>query len=168
MNKFLFAASTALTAMVMAPAAHATSDLSIVLPAMNASDAYSIDAAGVTDIFSIVLGTSGYFTASFSGVPSSTFTGISGGLYSGSTLLTSFNFFTVDGVTFGSLGSTLVTAPGAYTLRFTGMTLGSSYAGSGTLSAVPETSTWAMMVAGIAALGMTMRRRTTMARVSFS
>ena len=37
-----------------------------------------------------------------------------------------------------------------------------------TISAVPEASTWAMMIAGFAAVGMTVRRRSQNARVSFS
>ena len=37
-----------------------------------------------------------------------------------------------------------------------------------TINAVPEASTWAMMIAGFAAVGMTVRRRSQSARVSFS
>lgn len=37
-----------------------------------------------------------------------------------------------------------------------------------TISAVPEASTWAMMIAGFAAVGMAVRRRSQTARVSFS
>jgi hypothetical protein len=37
-----------------------------------------------------------------------------------------------------------------------------------TISAVPEASTWAMMIAGFAVVGLAVRRRSQSARVSFS
>jgi opacity protein-like surface antigen len=44
----------------------------------------------------------------------------------------------------------------------------STYTGTIDIAPVPEPATWAMMIAGIAVVGTAMRRRSTLARVSFS
>jgi len=45
---------------------------------------------------------------------------------------------------------------------------GGTYNGTIELNPVPEPASWAMMIAGIAAVGFTMRRRATTARMAFS
>jgi hypothetical protein len=60
--------------------------------------------------------------------------------------------------------------PAAHVFTFFGTSTGvatSGFNGNISITAVPETATWAMMIAGIAAVGTALRRRS-VARVSFS
>jgi hypothetical protein len=50
----------------------------------------------------------------------------------------------------------------------TGAATSAGFNGNVSLSAVPEPTTWAMMIAGIAVVGMTMRRRAHVANIAFS
>lgn len=168
MNKFALAASAALVAMACTSAANATVD-NIVLVGIGSSDAYSTDDSTMADFFNFTVPTAGILSAAFSGVPSSSFTSISGGLYKSDVLVTPFEFFINGGGKFGSVAATAVSV-GDYSLRFFGAATGVGYGGSVTLSAapVPEPAAWAMMMIGLGAVGMAMRNRPKNARVAFS
>jgi hypothetical protein len=76
----------------------------------------------------------------------------------------------VDG---GGVANDFIVGPGVYSLHFAGgaavnLASGASYSGTIDVAPVPEPASWAMMIAGIAAVGTAMRRRAHTARVAFS
>jgi hypothetical protein len=168
MKKIALAASAAVAALCMASGAQAAVD-NIVLAGIGSSDAYSTDDATASDIFNFTVPTAGILSAAFGGVPDAAFTSITGGLYSGSVLLSPFAFMELGNSKLGSLAATSVAA-GDYSLRFFNVTAGAGYGGSVTLSAapVPEPASWALMIAGLAAAGVAMRNRSKNVRVAFS
>ena len=73
----------------------------------------------------------------------------------------------------GGVANDFIVGPGIYSLHFTGgaavnANSGASYSGTIDVAPVPEPASWAMMIAGIAAVGTAMRRRSNVARVAFS
>ena len=76
-------------------------------------------------------------------------------------------------ITGGGVGNDFIVGPGVYSIHFSGNAAvtpatGASYSGTIDVAPVPEPASWAMMIAGIAAVGTAMRRRSTVARVAFS
>lgn len=173
MKKAILAATAAVAALGMAPSANATVVEGIQLASWDPFDHFEGEAtaagSGLTDTFSFFLDVASYFTSA----DLSSTAGAAGDL----------DFVTVDidgvhsfGVT-NNLGgvfdfaliSGVYLAAGNHTLNVTYNSTAPkvTYSGNITISPVPEPATWAMMVAGVAAVGMTMRRRST-ARVAFS
>jgi hypothetical protein len=164
MKKFAYAASAALAAMALAPAAQAVVVDEIDL-SVNTDDSFSADSVISPETFGgldFVL-PAGYYLAEVSAAVTGgvtwrftdiKFDGISvlTGLYSGGKFLD---------------GTFLFSTPGPHTLSFIGTGVG-SFGGSISITAVPEPTTWALMLAGVAAVGTALRRRSTLARVSFS
>lgn len=180
MNKFLFAASAAVAAFAMAPAAQAaeyfdTDPGGIQLTIGDLSDDYGAGTTGsgpINDIFHFFVPISGIAmaNATFASTPASALINFVGGLYDeNDVLVSSFQFITFGAGLFGSLDPASVEGGKNYKLVFTGSAnAATSYGGNVTIAPVPEPATWAMMVAGIAAVGFTMRRRSNTARVAFS
>lgn len=179
MNKFLLAASAAVAAMTMAPAASADVynpdvENGITLTLANLSDGFSsntLPVGPVYDVFNFFVPISGIATAdaTFSSTPASALEGFTGGLYDeNDNWLSSFQFITFGTGLFGSLDAIAVEGGKNYKLIFAGnANAETSYGGNLAITPVPEPTTWAMMIFGIAAVGFTMRRSQT-ARVAFS
>lgn len=170
MKKTLFAVSAALAALAMAPAANATV-FNVVL---------SQDANTYTSGYSSNGGLSGFFSDTFNFSP---FIGASSADISltnvgKGTKKIVFSKIQLDGINLlpflsGNVVSIadLPVAAGLHKLIIEGTAGGNaSYGGNVnfTLAAVPEPATWAMMIAGIGAVGVAMRRRSATARVAFS
>jgi hypothetical protein len=181
LKKFLFVASAALAAAAMAPAANAS--VTVACPGADATNPTSaigtctftsgptggftssiFKATAFTDNFFITTGSFG--DLSFTLTNTAALSGIS---FSSIQLFDSANTLLGNIVT-GSLPTTFFSlAADTYKLVLTGATTGpATYSGTIDLAPVPEPTTWAMMVAGIAAVGMTMRRRSKNVRVAFS
>ncbi|OJY71607.1 MAG: hypothetical protein BGP16_13485 [Sphingobium sp. 66-54] len=174
MKKTLYAAAAALGVVAMAPAASAT-DLSIAL--VQSGDSYTADYgnAGLANAFSDTI----TFTPAIADALAD-ITLIQAG--TGLSAIT-FSELTLDGI---DLLPSLTAIPGSNVLVLTGyalaagehvLTVGGTAGGnasySGTVNfalgaAVPEPATWAMMVVGVAAIGMTLRRRSHVTRIAFS
>ncbi|HWJ69805.1 MAG TPA: FxDxF family PEP-CTERM protein [Sphingobium sp.] len=180
MKKFLLATSAALAAFAMAPSASGatfyepTDPNGITLTLDNLSDGFSsqtLPIGEIHDIFNFTVPVDGMASvlSVVTSVPGARLADFAGGLYSGDDLLSSFTFEMLDGgVLFGSLAPILLTGGVDYRLVFTGEALErTSYGGNLTVTPVPEPATWAMMIAGIAAVGLTMRRSQT-TRIAFS
>lgn len=174
MKQAFYAAAAALGVVAMAPAASAT-DLSYAL--VQNGDSYTADYgnAGLAGSFNDTI----TFTPSI-GDALADITLIQAG--NGLAAIT-FSELTLDGI---DLLPSLVINPGSSVLVLTdyvlaagehvltiGGTAGGNASYSGTVNfalsaAVPEPATWAMMVVGVAAIGMTMRRRSNVTRIAFS
>ncbi|WP_148276618.1 FxDxF family PEP-CTERM protein [Sphingobium sp. SYK-6] len=175
MKKVVFAAAAAMAALGLAPAANAAVVDPIDLSGGKVTDAFTGEVAGAgdfVDTFDFFLDTPSALTSSsitsilttLKGAGDIDFTKVS---FNGTILFDIYNnqfggvdLATVAGVWLGA---------GAHTLVVEGTAFGAaSYGGNINVSPVPEPATWAMMVAGIAAVGMTMRRRARNVRVAFS
>ncbi|MBO9574841.1 MAG: PEP-CTERM sorting domain-containing protein [Sphingobium sp.] len=174
MKKVILAATAALAAALVAPAANAS--VSISCPQISGSASCSFSEGNGT----------GFYGNSVNGAFDDTYYITLTDLYKLSITLT--NTVNVGGpITFGlhqllnsvpsSLGdiaggavaNNFIVGPGTYALHFTGnSTSSASYSGTIDVAAVPEPASWAMMIAGIAAVGTAMRRRSQLARVAFS
>jgi len=174
MKTALYAAAAALGVVAMAPAASAT-DLSYAL--VQDGDSYTANYGHA--------GLAGAFNDSITFTPSVGDSLADITLVQAGTGLTAISFseLTLDGI---DLLPSLVSNPGGSVLLLTGyalaagehvLTIGGTAGGNasygGTVnfalgSAVPEPATWAMMLVGVAAIGMTMRRRSPVTRVAFS
>ena len=93
-------------------------------------------------------------------------------LFTGTTLITSFNFapgtnFVVgqDFATTLGAGGTFTVTPSAGNVNFTG---GVGTVTSSVSAAVPETATWGMMIAGFGMMGAALRTRRRSTKVSFA
>jgi hypothetical protein len=155
MKKLLYAAASAVAMMAMAPSANAATFINV--DGLNGAFDLSLDytiGAGPVDISIISLGGADV-----------DFTSVSFGAQS----LTVVNdiFATIDTAV---LFPPIAFAAGTYTLRLIGTsTAGGAFTGVlNSAPAVPEPATWAMMLAGVAAVGTAMRRRSYSSRVSFS
>jgi PEP-CTERM motif len=99
---------------------------------------------------------SGLYIELFSGAPN---TGVSL-----ETTIASYSSGATGGVQFGSLAGTVI-GPGTYYVEIGGTTVGNistdtaHYGGSFSISAVPEPSTWAMMILGFIGVGFMAYRR---------
>lgn len=172
MKKTILAATAAIAALGLAPAANATVTEGITVSSSNLFDTFAGKAAsagaGLSDSFAFVLDVASYFTTSNIG---STATPL-GDLDFVSVDIDGVHFFTISnsGITSeGNLGP-IYLAAGAHTLNvvYNSTAANVTYSGDIAVTPVPEPTTWAMMVAGIAAVGMTMRRRSQNVRVAFS
>lgn len=169
MNKFLLAASAAVAALAMAPAANAAT--TITLSGTPLSGTFGNTVSGdFTDIFEFSFSGAGNASGSVTSVALNGI-GAAGDI--------SFSSITIDGTAFTPLftganewfvlSPTLLAADTVHTLKIVGSSIGSSsYGGQLAIAAVPEPATWAMMIAGVAAVGVAMRRRSQNVRVAFS
>ncbi len=180
MNKIILAASVAFAALSIAPAANAS--VALVCPDIDGlgycffSEANQTGNFGdsfptpqtFTDMFTVQL-TSNHalsITATKTAVTGGTISIPTAGLYDSlNNLVGLLNF---DGA---SNPTTFNLVAGNYYLKFEGEVLDHAASYSGTIDIgtyVPEPATWAMMIAGIAAVGATMRRRVRATNVAFS
>ena len=180
MKKLLFAAAAAFSAMAVAPAANAAVSLTCpgnsvaafctfnqTLMTGNFGDSFS-SGETIDDKFKIVL-TSKYYL-SLTGTKTSATGGVI--TFTNASLLDVFSA-PVGPVPF--LGPTnpltYLLSAGTYYLKFDGSVASGAASYSGTIDIkpfVPEPASWAMMIAGIAVVGVAMRRRSQRATVSFS
>ncbi len=173
MKKAFYAAAAAFAVVAMAPAASAT-DISIPLEQVGSTFTADYGNSGLSGVFS------DKFTFSpFVGASSADFSLVQVGLGAGAI---AFTTLTIDGIDL--LPSLTIVPGGAFLLLsdfalsagehvlIIGGTAGGNASYSGTVNfavtAVPEPATWAMMIAGIAAVGVTLRRRSQNVRVAFS
>lgn len=171
MNKLLYAASAAVMALAMSPAAHATV---YNVPLTFDTDTYT---AG----YSAKVTTGGFFSDSFifSPVTADSFADVSLTNVGSGVKHITFSKITLDGIDLLPFlsGSNVLSISGLF-LNSTLHTLivegngggNASYGGNVnfTLAPIPEPATWALMVAGVAAVGVAMRRRATNVRIAFS
>lgn len=176
MNKYLLAASAVVAALGIAPAANAS--VSIACPGFSGLGYCTFDEGNATGNFGDSFKTAQSFadtfsltlTADYQVSITATNTAATGGpiSFTSAELLDS-SMNPVGPLAFGAVPTTFMLSAGTYYLNFAGAATGSSsYSGTIDISAIPEPATWAMMVAGIAAVGMTMRRRSQNVRVAFS
>lgn len=167
MKTFVLAATAALAALTMTPAANAAT--TIVLTGSPLSGSFGNTVAGsFSDVYEFTLSNPGYASGS---VTSISFAGLgeAGDISFDSISINDTFFFTPmsSGVNEWHLLTPAVLLSGATQLVGTAIGTG-SYGGQLNVAAVPEPATWAMMVVGIAAVGMTMRRRSQNMQVAFS
>ena len=156
MKKLLYAAASAVAMMAMAPSANAATFINV--DGLNGAFDISLDytiGGGPVDISIISLGAA---DVDFTSV---TF---------GSQALTITTDLLGTSIDTAILFPPVAFAAGTYTLHLIGTsTAGGAFTGVLTAPpAIPEPATWAMMLAGVAAVGTAMRRRSYSARVSFS
>lgn len=172
MKKAILAATAAVAALGLAPSANATVVEGIQLASWDPFDHFEGEAASagalLSDSFAFTLDVDSYFTTALLGSVS----GPQGNI--------DFISVDLDGVFFGTVsnGAFFSTAEivgafltaGAHTLNisYSSTKAAVTYSGDISIAPVPEPTTWAMMVAGIAAVGVAMRRRSQNARVAFS
>lgn len=178
MKKAIFAAAAAIAALGFAPAANATVVEGITLSASTLFDHFEGKSAsagvGLTDKFTFTLDVASSFTSAFIG-------SVAGGLKPPFDQI-DFTSVDIDGVHIFDIangffdsasltGAVLAAGDHTLTLVYNSTKAGITYSGDISISPaapVPEPATWAMMVAGIAAVGVTLRRRSLTGRVSFS
>jgi hypothetical protein len=172
MKKVILAATAAVAALGLAPAANATVVEGIQLSSFDPFDHFEAEAASasalLSDAFAFSLDVDSYFTTVFVG--------------SASGPLGNIDFISIDldGVAIGSVsngaffstaeivGAFLTAGNHVLNISYSSSKPKVTYSGDITIAPVPEPTTWAMMVAGIAAVGVAMRRRSQNARVAFS
>jgi hypothetical protein len=187
MNKALLAATAVLAAMTVAPAANA--GVTLACPQMVGSASCSFNQDAGTGFFG-----NSFSKGATANVPFedtyNIFLDASSSLYRLSITLT--NTISVGGpitftlhellstapavlgtITGGGVANNFLVGPGVYSIHFKGIaavtpTTGASYSGTIDVAPVPEPASWAMMIAGIAAVGSVLRRRSATARVAFS
>lgn len=170
MKTFILAASAALAALTMAPAANAATTITLVGSPLSGSFGNTV-AGDFSDVYEFTLTSPGYASGS---VTSISFAGLDlpGDISFSSISINDTFFFTPmsTGLNEWHLLTPAVLLSGAtHTLKLVGNAVGTgSYGGQLNVAAVPEPATWAMMVVGIAAIGMTMRRRSPNTQVAFS
>lgn len=172
MKKSVLAASAVMLATVMAPAANAAVVDGIDLTS-SVTDSFGgvVTAGSFSDAFTFTLNEASALTSAsitnilvqLTGLGDIDFTSVD---FDGN------NFFSISnnlgGVTDLAYISGVPLAAGSHTLTVQGFAYGAaSYGGNITISPVPEPATWAMMIAGIAAVGFAMRRRNQTTRVAF-
>lgn len=169
MKKAILAATAAMAAFAMAAPASATVVDPINLAGIPGFDSFSGTVTGnmatFTDTFSFTL--SGPFSAA-ANLTSISLNGFGN---------IAFTSVTLNGIALSISNGVVSSAETTSPLFITGNshelvvqgTGNGSYGGSIVVtSPIPEPATWAMMIAGIAAVGMTMRRRNQNVRVAFS
>ncbi len=169
MKKTILAATAAIAALGLAPAANATVVEGIQLSTSKVFDHFEgkASASGLqSDVFSFTLDVASYFTSaklsSVQGLGNIDFTAVNlDGIY---------NFVVTNGFFDTAEIAGVYLSAGTHNLNVSYTSSGAdvTYSGDIAIAPVPEPTTWAMMVAGIAAVGMTMRRRSQNVRVAFS
>jgi len=176
MNKTLLAAAAAVAVLGMAPAANAS--VSIACPGTSSLGYCTFDEVNWTgnfgnsfpdaqsflDTFTLTL------TADYQLSITMTNTAATGGPIDFTTAeLLDSSMTSLGTLAFGSVPTTFNLAAGVYHLSFSGDALKSaSYSGTIDIAPIPEPATWAMMVVGIAAVGVALRRHRRNVRVAFS
>lgn len=170
MKTFVLAATAALAALTMAPAANAATSIVLTGSPLSGSFGNTVS-GGFSDVYEFTLSNPGYASGS---VTSISFAGLgaAGDISFDSISIDDAFFFTPmsSGVNEWHLLTPAVLLSGTtHTLKLIGSAIGTgSYGGQLNVAAVPEPATWAMMVIGIAAVGMTMRRSSKNMQVAFS
>jgi hypothetical protein len=174
MKKAFYVAAATAAAFAMAPSAQAA--ISLSCPQLSGSASCSFTEAAGT----------GFYGNSVSGAFDDTFIITLASAYKLSITLT--NTISVGGpITFsmrdllnsapsslgliagGAIANEFLVGPGTYALHFKGFsTHKASYSGTIDVAAIPEPSSWLLMIAGIAAVGTALRRRARNVRVAFS
>lgn len=187
MKKILFAASAAIAAMTMASNASAAlqlvgkDDIQILDSTWSDNFGVTVKTAGPGNAFSAVFtfDTTGFgeLLADLSIISGVTSLNQKGDVDFTSVTLDSFVFdITPDQFNsttgkyedIASLGAVKL-SEGLHTVTVTGFAVApASLGGTINVSPVPEPATWAMMIAGVAAVGMSMRRRSSVSQVAFS
>ena len=177
MKKALIAATAAFAALTVAPAANAS--VSLTCPQISGSASCTFDESAGTGFYGNSVTSdfvdTFYITLTDSYRLSITLTNTLD--VNGPVLFNLVELLNSSSVSLGTLAGGAVpnsfnVGPGVYALQLTGglaegATRG-SYSGTIDIAAVPEPASWAMMIAGIAAVGVSMRRRNQTARVAFS
>lgn len=170
MRGYLLAASAALAAVAIAPAANATVSEGIQLSSTKVFDHFEGKAAtagnGLTDIFTFSLDEASVFTSSLLHSVASP----SGDLEFVSVDFDGVHFFDLVNGFFSDASIAFVPlAAGDHTLNVTynSTKAGVTYSGDISIVPVPEPATWGLMLIGIGAVGLTMRRRLQLAKTSF-
>jgi hypothetical protein len=176
MKKILLAASAAIAALSVAPAANAS--VAIVCPGFSLLGYCTFDEPNQTGNFGNSFASSQGFADSFKLTLTdlyelsitATNTAVTGGPISFTTAaLLDSSLASLGPIAFGAVPTTFHLAPGTYYLSFVGNASASaSYGGTIDIAAIPEPAAWGMMIAGLAAVGVCMRRRAQTARVAFS
>ncbi|MBT2188388.1 FxDxF family PEP-CTERM protein [Sphingobium nicotianae] len=169
MKKIIWAASAAIAALSVTPAAHAS--VSIVCPGNSGLSFCTFNEVNMTGSFGDSFTSPQSFTDSYQINLSTAYvlsitatnTAATGGpiSFTSAELLDSA-MTSLGPIAFGAVPTTFNLAAGSYYLKFVGASQGSASFG-GTIDvrtpAVPEPATWAMMLAGVAAVGVSLRRR---------
>jgi len=176
MRKTLLAAAAAVAVLGLAPAANAS--VSIDCPGFTGQGYCTFSEGDGTGTFADSFPTSQAFDDSFTLTLTSTYelsitatntADVGGPISFSSAELLDSSMNSLGTILFGAVPNTFTLDAGTYTLHFAGAaTASASYSGTIDIAAVPEPATWAMMVAGIAAVGVAMRRRAQNVRVAFS
>jgi hypothetical protein len=172
MKKLILAATAAIAALGLAPSANATVVEGIQLASWDPFDHFEGEAASagalLSDSFTFSLDVDSYFTTALLGSVSGPLGDID------------FISLDLDGLFFGTVsnGAIFSTAEiigvfltaGAHSLNVTYSSTEPevTYSGNIAITPVPEPATWAIMVAGIAVVGVAMRRRSQNARIAFT
>jgi len=176
MNKILLAASAAVAALGMTPAANAS--VSLTCPSSSGLGYCTFDEVNGTGNFGDSFASAQSFSDTFTLILTqdyqlsitATNTAATGGpiTFTVSDLLDS-SMTSLGTIAFGAVPTTFMLTAGTYHLHFVGNAIKSaSYSGTIDISPIPEPATWTMMVGGIAAVGVAMRRRARNVRVAFS
>ena len=176
MNKYLLAATAAVAAVGMAPAASAS--VSITCPGVSGQGVCTFSEGDGTGTFGDSFPTAQAFEDTFTltlsrdyvlAITATNTADVGGPInFSVSDLLDS-SMASLGSIAFGAVPTTFNLTAGTYYLKFIGdASRSSSYSGTIDIAPIPEPATWAMMVAGIAAVGVVLRRRAQNVRVAFS
>jgi len=176
MKKTLLAATAAVAALGLAPAANAS--VSLGCPGFSGLGYCTFDEANETGNFGDSFPDAQSFDDSFTltltsdyqlSITATNTAAIGGPITFSSAELLDSSLNSLGPIAFGAVPTTFSLTAGTYYLSFIGSaSASSSYSGTIDIAAIPEPATWAMMVAGIAAVGIAMRRRAQNVRVAFS
>ena len=174
MKKAIYAATAAVAAVAMSPSAHAA--ISLTCPQISGSAACSFDESAGTGIYgNSVLGMfddTYYITLTDNYRLSITLTNtldVGGPISFSVRQLLNSTPSSLGSIAGGAVANNFIVGPGVYAIHFQGgSNLRASYSGTIDIAPVPEPTTWALMVAGIAVVGTALRRKSRAARVAFS
>jgi hypothetical protein len=174
MNKLILAMAATLAAAGGVSSANAAVTDPIILSGIPQTDSFGgvVGAGLFDDTFDFTVPISGSANSFVHSIALQAI-GLPGDLDFSSVVLDGFYIFDVtNGFLSGALLNPIFLNAGQHSLRVMGSSIGSaSYAGTINVTtgpAIPEPASWAMMVAGVAAAGLMMRRRAPAARVAFN
>lgn len=169
MKRAMIAASTAVSALALAPGASAA--VTVSCPTVTIGKACTFEESLGTGAFLSVNPANTTFDETFTLVLTAAYR-LS--ITATNTLLTPISFTTSElaglgPISFGGVANDFVVGPGTYSLHFIGTTgaKAATYSGTIDISAIPELTTWAMLVAGFGVVGLALRRKQNI-RVSFA